>query len=70
MTDAEYPWLSSYPDNVDWHAPLKGRPLYELLDDAAKRFPNNTALRFMGRGISYAELDLQVKKLKIGRAHV
>lgn len=63
---AHHPWLDNYPDNVDWNAPLNGRPLYELLDDAVAKFPNNVAVRFMGRAFSYAQLDEMVKKFAAG----
>lgn len=62
----EYPWLDNYPDNVDWEAPLEGQPLYKLLDDTVEKFPDNTAIRFMGRAFSYAQVDLLVKKLTAG----
>lgn len=66
MTKAEFPWLKSYPDNVDWHAKLEGRPLFELLDDTVARFPDNPALRFMGRVFTYREVDALSRKLAAG----
>lgn len=63
---ANYAWLDSYPDNVDWHAPLEGRPLFELLDDAVEKFPDNPAINFMGKALTYSQLDAMVKKLAAG----
>jgi long-chain acyl-CoA synthetase len=53
---AQHPWLKSYPDGVRWDAPLSTSPVPQLLDDAAARWPDNTALDFMGRKTSYREL--------------
>ncbi|MDG1287362.1 MAG: long-chain fatty acid--CoA ligase [Rickettsiales bacterium] len=66
MTDTELPWLDHYPDNVDWHTPLKGRPLFELLDDAVAQFPDNVAIRFMGRAFTYKEVDALTRKFAAG----
>ncbi len=62
----EHAWLASYPDNVDWHHTPEGRPLFQLLDDAVEKFPNNTAIRFLGRAFTYTQLDTLVKKLTAG----
>ena len=53
---AEHPWIKSYPDGVKWDAPLPLMPVQNLLDDAVKRWPDHSAIEFMGRVLSYAEL--------------
>ena len=37
-TPAQYPWESSYPPEIDWHADIPVAPLYRLMDDAVARF--------------------------------
>ncbi len=66
MTDTAFPWLDHYPDNVDWHTPLEGHALFELLDDAVAKFPDNVAVRFMGRAFTYREIDALTKKFTAG----
>jgi len=54
---ATLPWIASYPPTLRWDTPIVQRPLTEILDDAARRWPQRAALVFMGREISYQELS-------------
>ncbi len=51
------PWDKSYPPGVRWDAPIATGYVPDLLRDAARDFPDRPALDFMGRKISYRELD-------------
>ncbi len=51
------PWLSSYPDGVRWDLPLEAAPVQQVLEDGAARWPGLPAVEFMGRRLTYAELD-------------
>lgn len=51
-----HPWEKSYPENVDWHAPLPTGPLHRLMDDAVARFGDRPAVDFMDKITSYREL--------------
>ncbi|MSO69908.1 MAG: long-chain fatty acid--CoA ligase [Alphaproteobacteria bacterium] len=53
---ATHPWMKSYPKDVDWHAPIPAAPLYDLLDQAVKKFSDRPAIDFMDRRYTYAEL--------------
>ena len=55
MTES-YPWLSTYPSNVNWHAALEPKPLFALLDDATTEWTTRPAVHFLGRRLTYAEL--------------
>ncbi len=55
MTDA--PWLKSYPAGVRWDAALPTMPLQQILEDSAKKWADQPALDFMGRRITYRELN-------------
>ncbi len=52
----DYPWIHSYPAGVRWDADLPLMPVPQLLDDAARRWPDQPAIEFAGRILSYAEL--------------
>ncbi|WP_194711648.1 long-chain-fatty-acid--CoA ligase [Noviherbaspirillum soli] len=53
----QHPWIKSYPPGVQWDAPLTAMPVQQILDDAAARWPEQTALEFMGKKTSYRELQ-------------
>lgn len=61
-----YPWLKSYPSNLRWDVAIEERPLPDLLDNAKKKYGARTAIDFMGRAISYAELADNVERLAAG----
>ena len=59
------PWAKSYPASVDWAAPLPSQPLDQVLDDAVRQFPGNTAVDFLGRLYTYQEIgDLVARTAK------
>lgn len=66
MTDT--PWLASYPKNIDWDAPLPEKPLYDVLDHSAGRFPSRPCLRFMDRTLTYAQVAEASSRLAGGLA--
>ncbi len=51
-----YPWLSHYPEGVDWYQSFTPAPLNELLDQAAARFPTANCTNFLGKIMTYAEI--------------
>ena len=56
------PWLSSYEAGVPHDFTPSDRTLFRLLEDAATRFPQRTALHFLGQNTSYKELLKRVKR--------
>ena len=58
MADAvrAHPWTDHYPPGMRWDCELALKPVTRFLDDAVARWPERTALEFMGRAISYREL--------------
>jgi long-chain acyl-CoA synthetase len=54
MTD--FPWTEAYPPGMRWDMVLPVSPVQQILDDAADRWPDHTALSFMGRKMSYRQL--------------
>jgi len=51
-----YPWLKSYPSNIQWDQRFEPKPLYHNLDQAVQRFADRPALDFLDRKYTYAEL--------------
>ncbi|MEW6641561.1 MAG: long-chain fatty acid--CoA ligase [Pseudomonadota bacterium] len=51
------PWIKSYPPGVRWNAEISVTPVQQILEDAAAQWPDQAAVDFMGRRISYRELD-------------
>jgi len=54
---SDFPWIKSYPAGVRWDAELPTMALPQILDTAAARWPEQTVIDFMGREVSYRELD-------------
>ena len=66
MTGDPQPWLASYPDNVNWDAEIPEGPLFAILDESVRRFPQNEAMDFLGKTWSYAELGAMVDRAAAG----
>jgi long-chain acyl-CoA synthetase len=50
------PWLKFYEEGVPHHIQYPRVPLYQVLDDTARDFPNLDAVIFQGKRIKYGEL--------------
>ncbi|MEM6497218.1 MAG: long-chain fatty acid--CoA ligase, partial [Pseudomonadota bacterium] len=64
---ADYPWLSSYGRDVDWHERFEALPVFAFLDQAAANHPTAVCTDFMGRTTTYANLH---RRYKIVAAHL
>jgi long-chain acyl-CoA synthetase len=62
----QFPWIKSYPAGLRWDTELQTMPLPRILDDAAASWPDHPALDFMGRKISYRELQQLVNRAAKG----
>ncbi len=62
----QFPWLARYPQGVDWHQSFSPFPLGELLERAAARFPSATCTNFLGRKLTYGEIDRLTEKAAKG----
>ncbi len=51
------PWLASYPAGMRWDAPIDPGPVQRILDEAAAKWPQRPAVEFMGKRLSYRELQ-------------
>lgn len=64
--DTQKIWDKSYPPTLRWDAPIETGIVQDILQDAVQRWPQQPAIGFMGRSISYSELDDMVKRLAKG----
>jgi long-chain acyl-CoA synthetase len=53
----EQPWIKSYPPGVRWDADLEISMVQDVLTNSAQRWPDRPSLDFMGRKITFVELD-------------
>ncbi len=56
------PWLKWYEPGVPQTLTVPDRPLHRLLTDTANRYPKRTAIQFMGRALSFKELNEAVSR--------
>ncbi|MBA2287827.1 MAG: alpha/beta fold hydrolase [Ktedonobacteraceae bacterium] len=54
----EMPWLQHYDDEVPEQLPLSPQLLHEMLNNAAREFPDRPAIIFFRQKMRYYELDL------------
>ncbi len=54
---SERPWIASYPNGVSTDPEIDATSVDQIVRDAARRFPGNPAVEFIGRRLTYAELD-------------
>ena len=52
----EKPWLAHYDPGVPPEIQVPDIPLWRFLEESARRFPQNVALEFLGKTLSYQEL--------------
>ncbi|MEN2981559.1 MAG: long-chain fatty acid--CoA ligase [Thermus sp.] len=50
------PWLAHYDPGVPAEIQVPPIPLWRFLEESARRFPQNVALEFLGKTLTYAEL--------------
>jgi long-chain acyl-CoA synthetase len=60
MVDIEKRWLRHYPPQVPETLDYPEIPLTRFLEDAARDFPNREALHFLGKSLTYQELQEHV----------
>jgi long-chain acyl-CoA synthetase len=61
-------WLDSYPPGVPSSLSYPSVPISDLLESAARRFPDRAGCTLLGRGIRYATLVERARRLAAGLA--
>ena len=64
--DPGYPWLRTYPVDVDWHAPIPERSMATLLDDAVAQHADRPCLDFLGQRLTYRRVGDMVDRAARG----
>ncbi len=59
-------WESSYNEGVKWDMEINPCPVYELLDKSAAQFPKNKCSSFMGKDLTYSEIQNLVNRAAKG----
>ena len=50
------PWFKHYPDHIATEISFPNQSLPEILNETTEQFPNNNAISFFGRKITYQAL--------------
>jgi long-chain acyl-CoA synthetase len=68
MSDSapNYPWIKNYPKDIKWDATINVCPIYEMLDNTAKNFPNAPAFDFLGAKQNWSEINDKTLKFAKG----
>ncbi|TMA13485.1 MAG: AMP-dependent synthetase, partial [Deltaproteobacteria bacterium] len=64
------PWVKFYQPGVPPSVEFQARPVFQLFDEAAARWPGRDALVFYGRGITYRELSDAIDRLSCALAEL
>ncbi|MCY4191382.1 MAG: hypothetical protein OXD42_08700, partial [Rhodospirillaceae bacterium] len=59
---ANMPWLLMYPEAVDWNAEITDGALWENLDAAVARYPNQNLIDFLDRKYTFAQVGELVSR--------
>lgn len=62
----EYLWLKSYPKEIKWDATFESAPIYKLLEDSARAFPDRPCINFLGKIYLYKDVLEHVNKVAEG----
>ena len=68
LTYADKPWIKSYDKGVPETIEVPDYPVQHFLEEAARRVPNNVALIFQGKELTYAELNKAADAVAAGLA--
>ncbi|PHA00758.1 long-chain fatty acid--CoA ligase [Bacillus pseudomycoides] len=58
----ERPWLKSYPKEIPHTISYDMQPLHVYLQQAASQYPDKKAIHFLGKDITFTELDHKVRQ--------
>lgn len=62
-TETPRPWLASYAEGVPHELDVPSGSLVDLIDATIERYPDNVALEFFGRTMSYSTLGEQIARV-------
>jgi long-chain acyl-CoA synthetase len=62
----DMPWIKSYPAGVRWNIDIVPGPVQKILEDTVAKYPDRPAIDFMGKRLTYRELNDQVNRAARG----
>ncbi|WP_100373702.1 AMP-binding protein [Bacillus sp. FJAT-45037] len=62
-TQTEHAWVGRYHKEIPASIEYPEVSLHELVEQAVSKYPQNVALEFMGKSLTYSEFDLEVRRL-------
>ncbi len=68
LSYADRPWTKHYDDNVSAEVEVPNTPLHRFLEEAAAQAPNQTAVIFKGKTLTYRELNEGADHIAAGLA--
>src|SRR3990172_8478937 len=63
---SSHPWSKSYPVDISWDSELLPQTLPPFFDENVKKYKDRTALKFLGKEMTYGELGALVNKFAKG----
>jgi long-chain acyl-CoA synthetase len=66
VDETPFPWESVYPEGLHWRVHIRPQPLWSILDEAVRTYPNRPCIDFLGRSYSYAEIGALTNRAALG----
>ena len=64
VTPGLAPWLTRYPQHVDWNEKFTPTAVPFLLDNTVAKYPSKTATSFLGATMTYGEIGRMTDKFR------
>jgi len=65
-SDGTYIWEKSYPKGINFKAEMISQPLFHILDQTVRKYPQNISLSFLGHEYTYQQLGILTDKIAKG----
>jgi long-chain acyl-CoA synthetase len=62
----QHSWEKNYPPGLTWRQDIRPAPVYSLLENTARRFPEQKAFNFLGKSWSWEQISKQVDHMAKG----
>ncbi len=53
----KYPWLKSYPKDIEWDMKIQEKPVFAMLDETASEFADSPAFDFLGAKQTWGDIN-------------
>ncbi len=62
----QWPWLAKYPAAVKWDAPMPAAPVFSILEQTVRDYPQNPAFDFLGKKWNWKQIGALVNRMAKG----